>query len=126
MARRIIAALVFIAAFGSAGTRLGHAGAVVEIRPAGHYYIEPANVRVTVAVEPNDDNRILRIEADGDLLFRSSDITLSGANAARLYSIYFNNLPAGTYTLRARVLGPSDVIRGIAWREVKVSGAGQR
>jgi len=36
-------------------------------------------------------------------MYRSSELTLTGANDKRLHSIEFRNLPAGAYTLRAQV-----------------------
>ena len=82
-------------------------------------------MQITVAVEPDTANRVLRIEADGDQLFRASDLALAGANEKRLHAVEFKNLPAGTYTLRARVMS-SDDVRGLASQELVVSGAGMR
>lgn len=96
---------------------------VVEIRLRGRYFSEPANVRITVAVEPDADNRVLRIEADGDRLFRSSQVTLSGASDRRLHTVEFKNLPAGSYTVRAQVLSNVEV-RGAAEDILIVSGPG--
>jgi hypothetical protein len=96
---------------------------VVEIRLRGRYFSEPANVRITVAVEPDADNRVLRIEADGDRLFRSSQVTLSGARDRRLHTVEFKNLPAGSYTVRAQVLSNVEV-RGAAEDRLIVAGVG--
>jgi hypothetical protein len=86
---------------------------VVEIRLRGRYFIDPATVRITIAVEPNEDNRTLRIEADGDKLYRSSEVVLDGENGKRIHSVEFKNLPAGYYTIRAAVLSSAQV-RGAA------------
>jgi hypothetical protein len=82
-------------------------------------------VQITVAVEPDAKNRSLRIEADGERLFRASQLTLDGATEKRIHAVEFKNLPAGNYVLRAEVLGAEDV-RGMAEQELVVSGAGQR
>ena len=87
--------------------------------------MEPATVHINVAVEPDEANRTLRIEADGDTVFRASDLSLSGANEKRMHAVEFKNLPAGTYTLRAQVMS-SDKVRGMAEQELIVSGAGVR
>lgn len=123
MKRRTVA-LVFLAAlFASTGAIPGDARNVVEIRLHGRYFIEPATVRILVAVEPDAENRALRIEADGDTMFRSSELTLSGANEKRLHSVEFRNLPAGHYMLRAEVRSAHEV-RGMAEHDLVVTGSG--
>ena len=79
MTRRLIAFAVFALVLVTTGTRAGHAKEVVEILLRGHYYVEPATVQITVAVEPDEKNRALRIEADGERLFRASELSLEGA-----------------------------------------------
>jgi hypothetical protein len=101
------------------------AGELVEIRLRGHYFSEPATVQITVAVEPDAANRVLRIEADGDRLYRSTELTLSGDADKRLHTVEFKNLPAGEYELRAEVLG-ADSVRGMATQELVVAGMGGR
>jgi hypothetical protein len=87
--------------------------------------MEPATVFINVAVEPDAANRVLRIEADGDSVFRASDVSLSGAGEKRLHAVEFKNLPAGSYTLRAQVFS-TDHLRGRAEQELVVSGVGGR
>lgn len=76
---------------------------IVEIRLHGRYFSEPATIRITVAVEPDADNRTLVIQADGDRLFRSSQVSLEGRNGRRIHTVEFKNLPAGYYVVRAEV-----------------------
>lgn len=108
---------VILGAVGTAslfvGSSLVAAQDVVEIRLRGRYFTNPATVRITVAVEPNADNRALRVEADGDRLFRSSEVVLDGEDGKRLHTLEFKNLPAGSYTIRAAVLSSAQV-RGAA------------
>ena len=122
---RILAFAFFTAALGAAGTVPGHSSEVVEILLRGRYFIEPATVQITVAVEPNEENRSLRIEADGEQMFRATQIELTGANDKKMHAVEFKNLPAGNYMLRAEVSGAHDV-RGMTQQELVVSGAGQR
>ena len=125
MTPRLIAFAVFTAALITTGTRAGHANEVVEILLRGRYFVEPATVRITVAVEPDAQNRSLRIEADGERMFRASQLTLDGASEKKMHAVEFKNLPAGNYTLRAEVLGADDVL-GRAEQQMTVSGAGMR
>jgi hypothetical protein len=86
---------------------------VVEIRLRGRFFNDPATVRITIAVQPNAENRALRIEADGDMMYRSSEVLLEGEHDKRIHTVEFKNLPAGQYTIRAAVLSTEEV-RGAA------------
>lgn len=90
----------------------------VEIRLGGYYYSAPANVRIVVAVAPDPDNRTLLIEADGERMFRSSELPLTEGDR-RLHTVEFKNLAAGTYRLRAAVIGEDTVI-AVAEQELVV------
>jgi hypothetical protein len=76
---------------------------IVEIRLRGRYFSEPATIRMTIAVEPDERNRTLLIQADGDRLFRSSQVALEGDKGQRIHTMEFKNLPAGYYVIRAEV-----------------------
>ena len=112
-------AIVLIAAI----VPIGHAADVVEIQLRGHYFAEPATVRIAVVVEPDEQNRMLLIEADGDRFYRASELTLSGAEDQRVHTLVFKNLPAGTYQLRAGVFS-ADALRGQATQDLVVTGTG--
>jgi hypothetical protein len=117
--------IVLTAALITTAVLRGIAGEVVEIRLRGHYFAEPATVQITVAVEPDAANRVLRVEADGDRLYRSTEVTLSGEGDKRLHTVEFKNLPAGEYELRAEVLS-TEKVRGMASQELVVAGIGGR
>jgi hypothetical protein len=115
-----VVAAVTLAAAISASAR-----EVVEIRLRGHYFAEPATVRITVAVEPAANHRALVIEADSEHYYRSSALALSGEMDKRLHSVEFKNLPAGNYILRAQVRSREAVL-GAATQELTVTGVGER
>ena len=50
----------------------------VEIRLSGHFYAEPATVQMIVAIEPNAENRTLRVEADGATCSARPRVALAG------------------------------------------------
>lgn len=81
----------------------------VSVRVSPQFCVEGSNVRVTVRVEPRDENRTLTIEADSDNFFRSSTIQLSGARAPVVHYLRLNALPSGTYEVRATVMRVDDV-----------------
>jgi hypothetical protein len=122
---RIVCCTALIASLIAIALPASRASDVVEIHLRGHYFAEPATVQITVAVEPDAENRMLRIEADGDRYFRASELTLSGEQDKRLHGIEFKNLPAGNYVLRAEVLS-RHAVRGQATQELFVTGSGGR
>jgi hypothetical protein len=121
--RRPAACVALIGALVPALATTGSAGQVVELRLRGYYYSAPATVFMTIAIEPDDQNTTLWVEADGDRFYRSSQLALSGASEKRIHAVEFKNLPEGSYTLRAEVRSKSDV-RGQATQELTVMGSG--
>ena len=107
----------------STATKPGAAG-VVDIQVSGVYFSEPATVRFIVAVEPDDANRTLSIEADGESMYTASEIALQGASDKRLHQITFKSLVAGRYWVRAQVRSSTGV-RGVATREIVVVEMGR-
>jgi hypothetical protein len=97
------------------------AGDIVAIHLPGRYYVAPATVDISVMVEPNAANRVLRVEADGDQMYRSTEIELSGASDHREHLVEFKNLEPGTYHVRAVVLSTTQV-RGMAVSDMMVTG----
>ena len=123
MVRNIIrCSVLMIPLFAVSGSG-GFAKENVEIRLVGHFFPEPATVQMVVAVEPDAQNRRLRVEADGENMFCATELTLAGDKEQRLHTIQFKNLAAGEYTLRAQVLSNSS-IRSQAEQEIMVTGDG--
>jgi hypothetical protein len=123
LARNIISRIAFIIPLAALTGVAGSAKDNVEIRLAGHFFAEPATVQLVVAIEPDAENRTLRVEADGDTMFCATEIELAGAKEQRLHTVQFKNLSAGGYTLRAEVLSNS-AVRSQATQEIMVTGDG--
>ena len=123
MARTIIRSLALIIPLVALSGTSGSAKDNVEIRLNGRFFAEPATVQLIVAVEPNSENRRLRVEADGDSMYRSTEIDLAGDKEQRLHTVEFKNLSAGGYTLRAQVLS-NESVRSQAEQEIMVTGDG--
>jgi hypothetical protein len=123
--RRISAGIFGVALLFGTVAVPGDAHDVVAIRLYGRYFTEPATVRIMVSVEPDAENRMLRIEADGDSLFRASEVDLNGSEEKPLHTVVFKSLPAGHYSLRAEVRS-SRGVRGTAVDNVFVTGADLR
>jgi hypothetical protein len=122
MRRPFLAAMFMASALAVAGDQaIAAAGIaeVVELRLRSRYLAAPATFRITVVVEPDAANRRLQVEADGDHLFRSSELALEGATEKRLHEFEFRALPEGRYTLRVTVYS-TDAVRGTASEKVEV------
>ena len=117
--------LMLTAAIVAATAIHGDAADCVGLQIYGHYFSEPATVRLLVRVEPDQANRTLRIEADGDRLFRSTEVSLEGLSEKRLHIVEFKNLPAGAYEVRAEVFSAKEM-RGMATDALTVLGVGGR
>ena len=79
----------------------------------------PALLTVRVTIDPSDDNRALQITAESNDFFRSSEVSLNGANSSPLNVFEFRNLPTGTYQVTGVLLGTHGP-RGTAFRLARV------
>src|SRR5437879_4760724 len=84
----------------NAGERL-----TMKVSPA--ITVAPAIVRVEAIVERDDSNRALRITAESDTFYRSSEITLDGAHGPVVSVVDFSSLPTGTYEVTGILTGTS-------------------
>jgi hypothetical protein len=62
--------------------------------------LEGANVRVTVRIVPDEDNRFLTIQADSPGSYRSSRIQLSGDEAPLTHTMMLRSLPSGLSAMK--------------------------
>ena len=65
----------------------------------------PGYVTVRVNVESAAENRRLRIVAESDNFYRSSEVDLDGANAPPTSVFEFRNLPTGLYEVTGTLVG---------------------
>jgi hypothetical protein len=89
------------------------------IVPAG------SDLRVTINVARNADNRSLTIQAESEDYVRASTMPLDGEFEAYTHQYWFRQLPEGEYNIVARVNGTRGV-RGIDVLTVSVFGAVSR
>jgi hypothetical protein len=65
----------------------------------------PALIRVEIAVEADDDNRMLRVIAESLDFYRASEMQIDGSTGPRVRWIDFRSLPSGTYEISATLSG---------------------
>lgn len=114
----------FVAAAVMSGSVTFGADEPLTLKVKRRFYMAPANLAITVIVEPDAQNRVLRIEADGPAMFASTDVQLAGEDAARTHDIVFKNLPAGPYIVTA-VLLSEERQRALVATSVDVQESGQ-
>lgn len=94
--------LAIVAATGLLGARgvtSAAEGQPLKIRVTPAVAQPPAFVTVRADVEAHDDNRSLEVTAEADSFRASSQVPLEGSKGPRFTEIYFDNLPAGAYTV---------------------------
>lgn len=68
----------------------------IELVP--HACFAPCTVRIRVQVDPQPDNRLVRVTVEGPRYSSSSDLTLAGEDAPKTQPYFwFKQLPAGEY-----------------------------
>lgn len=83
--------------------------------------VEPGWATVMVRIERNAENRSLRVEADGPEYYRSSLQQLDGKSAPAVRHLTLQDLPSGTYLVRA-TLTRADGSQRKAVRRLEVVG----
>ena len=90
---------------GFPGASLARDGDPLSIRVTPAVAQPPAFVTVRADVEAHDDNRALEVTAECTDFLARSRVPLEGSKAPRFTEFHFDNLPAGTYTVTAVLVG---------------------
>ena len=75
----------------------------LSLRVTPRYALAGDNVRITVRIARDPENRLLTIEADSADYFRCSQIQLSGDRSPAVHSLMLQSVPSGRYVVRATV-----------------------
>jgi hypothetical protein len=81
------------------GITAADAGECLSMNVSPRQALAPVNLRVSVRIEPNADNRVLMIVADSPEFYRSSQIQLEGDRAPKTFRIEYPNVPGGEYQI---------------------------
>lgn len=77
----------------------------IQIRLTARFVMPHEWLRGLVRVQPNSGNRLLRVTIDSPNFFRSSEVQLDGASAAKSHLFVWKSLPPGAYEVTAIVFG---------------------
>lgn len=92
----------------------------LRLRVSPEMTMEPAWIRVQTTIEPDAQNRALRIIIDSEAYLRSSQVELDGDKPPRTSVFQYRDLPAGDYEVRGVLIGRDGHQRAIAQRSVIV------
>jgi hypothetical protein len=93
----------------------------LELKLTRKYTFSPGYVQSLIKISPHADNRLLRVTLDSANYYRSSDVELEGAGAARSHFFNWTQLPAGHYDIVVTIFGP-DGVRGQSRDVIDVLG----
>jgi hypothetical protein len=80
----------------------------------------PADLFIYVSVARRPENRLLRVTAESEDFFRSSDTQLDGQYSARVTMVRFRELPPGGYEIKAELIVSSGRTSDVAKRTVEI------
>jgi hypothetical protein len=126
MVMRIRCALILVAVTALPGTVPGSAAeGRLRIEVSPRISQAPAQVRIRAIVMPSAENRGLRITADSGDFFRSSFLSLDGADAAPITETSFKNLPGGEYEVTVALVDSQGHATNVDRRTVTVTSIGR-
>jgi hypothetical protein len=104
--RRVLTLLAVIAALMAVSPLASDLGAAdrVHIRVWPATSMAPTSFTIRVMIERHAANRWIKVTAESDSYFGSSEGQLEGERSSRLRVVQFRDVPAGTYEVRAVVL----------------------
>ena len=80
----------------------------------------PADVYIYVSVAPRSENRLIRVVAESDDFYRSSEAQLDGEYSARVSVFKFRELPSGEYRVRVELIVSTGRTSNVETRAVQV------
>ena len=80
----------------------------------------PADLYIYVSVARRPDNRLLRVTAESEDFYRSSETQLDGEYSARVTVVRFRELPPGGYEIKAELLVSGGRTVDVAKRTMEV------
>ena len=94
----------------------------IAVRVTPHISLEPATLNIDLIVERNSNNRALQLSVESENYYRSSLVQLDGDDAPRVTTMRYGSVPAGSYEVKATLLGPDEKTRAMTTQYIEVFG----
>ena len=79
----------------------GQAQVTIDLKPTA--LMQGHDLRATIKVTPDSNNRLLAVMIDAPTFYASTERELMGASSPRIYTFKWDKLPAGNYKVEAVV-----------------------
>jgi hypothetical protein len=112
--------IVFLSTFGVQAKVVDDTERPLSVRVSPTMAHAPADLFIYVSVARRPENRLLRVTAESDDFFRSSDTQLDGEYSARITVVRFRELPPGGYEIKAELIVSNGRTANVAKRTVEV------
>ena len=83
--------------------RVQAAGSPLAVRVSPQRGLAPADVAVTVTLDPSEGDRLLEVAVESKSFYEGSAVDLDGARGPHVRDVRFRHLPAGDYEVRVLV-----------------------
>jgi hypothetical protein len=116
----VAAGIVLLGSLGADASVANEAERPLHVRVTPTLAHAPADVFIYVSVARRSENRLLRITAESEDFFRSSETQLDGEYSARVTMVRFRELPPGGYEIKAELIVSNGRTSDVAKRTIEV------
>jgi hypothetical protein len=116
----VVAGIILLGSLGADASMVDDGERPLHVRVSPTLAHAPADVFIYVSVARRPDNRLLRVTAESEDFFRSSDTQLDGEYSARVTVVRFRELPPGGYEIKAELIVSNGRTTDVAKRTVEV------
>ena len=116
----VVAGIILLGSLGADASMVDDGERPLHVRVSPTMAHAPADLFIYVSVARRPDNRLLRITAESEDFFRSSETQLDGEYSARVTVVRFRELPPGGYEIKAELMVSNGRTTEVAKRTVEV------
>ena len=100
----VVAGIILLGSLGADASMVDDGERPLHVRVSPTMAHAPADLFIYVSVARRADNRLLRVTAESEDFFRSSETQLDGEYSARVTVVRFRELPPGGYEIKAELI----------------------
>jgi hypothetical protein len=116
----VVAGIILLGSLGADASSVDDAERPLRMRVSPTMAHAPADLFIYISVARRPENRLLRITAESEDFFRSSETQLDGEYSARVTVVRFRELPPGGYEIKAELIVSNGRTAEVARRTVDV------